>query len=406
MCEVSVILEKLKSFGGTEAGTTRLSYSPEFLQARDFLAAYMQACGMNTEIDLMGNLIGSYLGTKPELPVVLTGSHLDTVPNGGNYDGALGIAMPLACIKKWATEKFRPERTVKVIAMVEEEGTLFNIGCMSSRTLIGEFQNLSEANIMDSEGRSFESYLQGAGLAGRVFKEAVWDMSVVKCFIETHIEQGEELISQGLSVGLVETIVGIDRREIVLQGQANHAGTTKMQGRRDALLGAAEVISKVNLLAKASAGEFVATVGKLDIFPNAVNVIAGQVKVHIETRAASQIILEQAYQEIIKILDAVSASCDLTYKIVAEHKIAPIELSPEITAVFQDVCEKQKISFRRLPSWAGHDAKVLAEKVPTGLLFLPSVAGISHSPLEFTREIDIAKGLTVLEQTLKNLSKI
>ena len=406
MCEVSVILDSLKSFGGSAAGTTRLSYSREYLQARDFLEQYMHSCKMHIEIDVMGNLIGTYLGTSPQLPVVLTGSHLDTVPNGGNYDGALGIAMPLACIKKWSEAQFRPVRTIKVIVMVEEEGTLFNIGCMSSRTLTGEFKDLSEDDIKDSRGKSFKEYLQDANLTGAVFKEAIWDMSQVKCFVEVHIEQGQELVREQCGIGLVEQIVGIDRREILLKGQANHAGTTKMSARKDALLGAAETICAINMLAKASAGEFVATVGKLEISPNAVNVIAGDVRLHIETRAASPELLDKAYAGILEILKNSSASCGLEYQLLAEHKIAPIELSQAIIQVFQGACNKAKVTYMRLPSWAGHDAKVMAEKVPTGMLFLPSVGGVSHSPLEYTQASDIAQAFLVLELALQELAEL
>lgn len=397
------ILNKLEKFGGSPQGVTRLTYSEAYKKAQDFLREYMLECNMSVEVDAMGNLIGTYQGSNPELPAVLTGSHLDTVPNGGKFDGALGIATALACVKDWYEQGYTLKHSLKVIAMAEEEGTLFNIGCMGSRVICGEFLELGEDKVLDARGKSFKEYLADMGLDGNAFSRGVWDTDKLKCFLEVHIEQGEELDRQAINIGIVNSIVGIDRREFVIKGQANHAGTTRMASRKDPLAAVGYFMQRMYDRALAAAGDFVATVGKIEAYPNAVNVIAGEVIIHVETRAGNQPLLYVAEQAIYEIMQEMCTKYNVSYTLKAENKIQPIELSAEIIDIFKDNCTKLGLSSCVMPSWAGHDAKVLAEKVPTGMLFAPSVAGISHSPFEHTNDQDIKNVTAVLKATLARL---
>ena len=397
------LLNKLEQFGGSPQGVTRLTYSDTYQKAQEFLRSYMLECNMTVETDAMGNLIGTYKGSSPQLPAVLTGSHLDTVPNGGKFDGALGIAVALACVKEWYEQGYIPKHSLKVIAMAEEEGTLFNIGCMGSRVICGEFADLDEEQILDAHGKSFKEYLTDMGLSGKAFSDGIRDMDKIKCFLEVHIEQGEELDRQAVNIGIVNSIVGIDRREFVIKGQANHAGTTRMASRKDPLAAAGYFMQRIYDRALAADGDFVATVGKIEAYPNAVNVIAGEVVLHVETRAGNQTLLDIAEQAIYEIMQEMCTKYNVNYTLKAENKIQPIELSTDIIDIFRDNCAKLGLSSCIMPSWAGHDAKVLAEKVPTGMLFAPSVAGISHSPFEHTKDQDIKNVTAVLKATLTSL---
>lgn len=400
------IINKLSEFGKIETGTTRLSYSEEFIAAQHYLRDLMLGCGMQVQIDDFGTLIGTYKGLDTSLPAVWTGSHLDTVPSGGNYDGVLGIAMPMACMLHWHEIGFVPKCDVKVVALPEEEGTLFNMGCVASRVICGELRGQRESDIWDAHGRSLESYLQSAGFEGHPFDSAAQDLSQIKCFLEAHIEQGEEMELSNVGVGVVDSIVGIDRYEFRLYGIANHAGTTRMSSRKDAFVGAAFVANSIYEKASLSNGRFVATVGKVNLFPNAVNVIPGEANIHVETRAANYDILAEARQVLYDALDEMQRRYGVRYELVAVNKISPVQLSPKIIEILSANSEKLNLKYKTLPSWAGHDAKVFAEYVPTGMVFAPSAKGISHSPDEFTAAADINSTFAVFEATLKDLTEI
>lgn len=400
------IINRLAEFGKTETGTTRLSYSEEFIAAQHYLREVMLSCGMQVQLDDFGTLIGTYKGLDSTLPAVWSGSHLDTVPSGGNYDGVLGIAMPLACMLYWREVGFVPKCDVKVIAMPEEEGTLFKPGCMASAVICGELQERQEDSIFDPDGNSLESYLIKAGLNTNPFRTAVQDLSKIKCFLEAHIEQGEELELAGMSVGVVDSIVGIDRYEFRLCGVANHAGTTRMGSRKDAFVGAAFVASSLYEKASDSNGRFVATIGRVNLFPNAVNVIPGEANISIETRAANFDILNEAKQAVYATLDEMQSLYGVKYELIALNKIAPVQLNPQIIELLSANSTKLNLKYKTLPSWAGHDAKVFAEYVPTGMVFAQSAKGISHSPDEFTAAADIDNTFAVFEATLKDLTEI
>lgn len=399
------LINELRKYSDTAVGTTRLSYSDNFLAARDFLRDFMKSAGMTVHVDALGNLIGTYEGLEPELPAVWSGSHLDSVPSGGAYDGVLGIVLPLACIAAWHEQGYRPRHSVSIIAFVEEEGTLFSMPCIASQVLCGEFADKKAAELLDSKtGQTLNDYLLQAGLNTEPFTQARLDLTRIKCFLEAHIEQGEELDLAGLGVGIVSSIVGIDRYELRITGQANHAGTTRMSSRRDAMVAAAYLTLRMNEAALASQGEFVATVGRITLSPNAVNVVPGAATVYVETRAANEQILNEAKSVLYKTLEAIKKLYAVECQIVAVNKIAPVQLNKMIMDVFAEAAEEIGLAYKVLPSWAGHDAKVFAEYVPTGMLFVPSVLGISHAPEEYTADKDINSAYAVLDKALRSLA--
>ncbi|MBP1764172.1 MAG: allC [Firmicutes bacterium] len=388
-----------------QGGVTRLTYSPEYRLGMQMVTEMMQAAGMEVHCDPVGNLIGVYWGKEIDLPAVMTGSHLDSVPEGGELDGALGVMSAIECVRSWHENKWRPRRTVKVVATIEEEGTLFGLGCFGSRALAGELCGKSPDDFKDAEGRTLAWHMKQMGLEpDGALQAAVIDPREVACFVEFHIEQGEELILSNTPCAVVTDIIGIDRHWIVIQGTANHAGTTRMDRRQDALVAAAALISEVNRHALASQGQYVATVGKLELSPNATNVIPGRVMLCLETRGAKPEVLEDARANTLKYLAEMENRFGVKTEIAKRLYAPPVPLSAGIIAKLKEAAEETGVRYVEMPSWAGHDAKIMATIVPTGMIFVPSVNG-SHTPQEDTRWEYAAEALKVLNQALKKLAE-
>lgn len=404
LTKLELLFTKLAAFGkNNEGGLTRISYSSEFLAAQTMLSEFMTNIGMTVEIDAVGNLIGSYPGRDNSLPPVCCGSHLDSVPNGGMFDGALGIVTALECIRSWHEENWRPLRPVKVIAFVEEEGTLFGSGCLGSRAMTGELQGIEPTDFKTSDGHTLPELLTNCNLDFASFNEAR-ALKKSASFIELHIEQGATLDESGHSVGIVSAIVGIKRLTITICGKANHAGSTAMHRRQDALVAASSLISQIYEDALASGGSYVATVGKLDVFPNAENVIPGKVQLTIEIRSADMAAVEAVKEKIMRKYTQVSTQYKVTIETTAENNLAPMPMDEELIKVIAAASEGLGIEYQILPSWAGHDAMIIGRHMPTAMIFVPSINGISHSPLELSEWPAIEKATQVLDGALKILA--
>lgn len=410
MSDVSVerVRTQIRALGDTgrtaQGGVTRLTYSPEYRHGMRVVTEMMQAAGMEVHIDPVGNLIGVYWGTDTSLPAVMTGSHLDSVPEGGELDGALGVVAAIECVRSWHEGKWRPRRTVKVIGTIEEEGTLFGLGCFGSRALAGELREKSPEDFKDAEGRTLAWHLHQLGLdPGVALQSSAINPQEVACFVEFHIEQGEELDLSRTPCAVVTDIIGIDRHWIAINGTANHAGTTRMDRRQDALVAAAALISEVNRHALTSEGKYVATVGKLELSPNATNVIPGRVVLSIETRGAKPEVIEGARSNMLNCLDELESRFGVKTEIMKRLYAPPVPLSAEIIAKLKGAAGLTGVQFVEMPSWAGHDSKLMATVVPTGMIFVPSING-SHSPQEDTHWEHVGEGLRVLNQALKNLA--
>ncbi len=384
-------------------GTTRLSYTPEYRQATELVKEYMQAAGMKVTIDAVGNLIGRYGGTSPELPAVLTGSHLDTVPDGGAFDGAAGVIGAIECVQAWRDEGFIPARSVEVIATVEEEGTQYGL-VLGSQAIAGLLNESDPEQMLSPAGRSLAASLSGFGLDPAAMRQAARDPRSISCFLELHIEQGSNLDDEGLACGIVSGIVGIDRRRITIKGSANHSGTTRMDQRKDALVAAARFIGSVYEQARSGDGRYVATVGTLAVHPNAVNIVPGEVELSFEIRFVAGRDRDAAYAHALGCLRDIEKEYGVTVSIIPMQYAAPVELDAGIGKLLADAARELGVPHRSMPSWAGHDAQVFAKLVPTAMLFVPSVRGISHSPQETTRWDDIIIGVKVLESVLRKLA--
>ena len=359
---------------------------------------------MTVAVDAIGNVIGRYEGSSPELPVVLAGSHLDTVYDGGAFDGAVGVIGAIECVQAWRDAGFRPARSVEVIATVEEEGTQFGL-LLGSRAIAGLLNEIDPEEVCNPAGQSLAALLRDFGLEPAEIGRAIRDPRSICCFLELHIEQGSNLEDEGLSCGIVSEIVGIDRRKVTIEGNANHSGTTRMDQRKDALVAAARFIEDAYKKARGAAGRYVATVGSLSVYPNAVNIVPGKVEFSFEIRFIKRQDFEAAYSDALDCLRAVEGEYGVTTSVTPMSYAAPIRLDAGIRKLLADAAGELGIAHRSLPSWAGHDAQIFAKLMPTAMLFVPSVRGISHAPEELSRWEDIVAGVNVLESVLRKLAQ-
>lgn len=398
-------LLELAAFGRTEnEGTTRLSYSREFLAAQDYLKEKMLELGMSVEIDEIGNLIGTFQGSEADLPAVLSGSHLDTVPHGGNYDGILGIVCALEVVRSWREENFVPRRSLKVIAAVEEEGTAFGMACFGVRARSGEFKDCCASDIKcTGSDNTLADLLSQAGYADNALQSCAKGFADCCAFVELHIEQGAELEECGCQAGIVTHIVGYDRLHLTFAGEANHAGTTAMHRRKDAAAAGAEVVLAVRDMAR-NDKRFVATVGKFIVEPNVPNIVPGKVSLCIETRSYSDQILQEVRQKVMQIVHTAAANNNVEIVMDGDFHVSAVALDNEIVETMQSSADILKLRAKKLPSWAGHDAQIIAKYIPAGMIFVPSVGGISHAKEEYSNPEDILAGTLLLEKVLKELT--
>ena len=402
--KLETLFAKLAAFGkNNEGGLTRLSYSPEFQAAQTMLAEFMKNIGMTVAIDAVGNLIGTYPGRDNSLKPICSGSHLDSVPNGGMFDGALGIVTALECLRGWHEEGWQPLRPVKVIAFVEEEGSRFGSVCFGSRSMAGELREADPVSFQNSAGRTLPEFLADCHLDNDPFNKET-SLQNNAAFVELHIEQGAALTESGCSVGIVKAIAGIKRLNVVIKGKANHSGSTAMHRRQDALVAASSLVAFVYDNALASHGNYVATVGKLNVLPNAENVIPGEVQLTIEMRSADTTVLEAAKEKIMRQYLQISTDYKVTIETVSEYNVAPMPMDKELIQTITEASDSLGIDYRLLPSWAGHDAMIIGRYIPTAMIFVPSINGISHSPLELSEWPAIEKATQVLDSTLKTLA--
>ena len=402
--KLELLFTKLAAFGkNSEGGLTRLSYSAEFLAAQTMLAEFMKSIGMSVSIDSVGNLIGTYPGRDNSLAPVCCGSHLDSVPNGGTFDGALGIVTALACIRSWHEENWQPLRPVKVIAFVEEEGSRFGSVCFGSRAMAGELQGQDPATFRNSEGHTLPEFLADCRLDNHPFNEET-TLKNNASFVELHIEQGAALAESGCSVGVVTAIAGIKRLNVIIKGKANHSGSTAMHRRQDALVAASALVNFVYDNALSAQGSYVATVGKLEVLPNAENVIPGEVRLTIEMRSADTNVLEAAKENIMRQYLQISTDYKVTIETASEYNVPPMPMDKDLIKTITKASDDLGIEYQLLPSWAGHDAMIIGRYIPTAMIFVPSINGISHSPLELSEWPAIEKATQVLDGALRILA--
>lgn len=386
-------LETLAQFTATPGeGVTRMAFSPEERQAREYLQREMEAIGLEVYTDAVGNLFGRRAGKDPEAPVVMIGSHIDSVKNGGPFDGAAGVVAALEIARALQDMGKETVHPIEVVVMTEEEGGRFGSGLFGSRAMVDGISQEELTGTFDEERISKAEAMKAFGLDPDKVREAVRKPGSVKAFLELHIEQGPVLESTGTKIGIVESIVGIRTFFVTIYGSADHAGTTPMNMRRDALVAASRVITAIDGIAREAGENTVGTVGSIQVKPGSNNVVPAEVRFSIDLRDGDNEVIERATAKIKQVLAEVCEAANLTYTWEEALSVPPVATEAKIIDIVAEAAQRKNISFRMMPSGAGHDAMVMARLAPVGLLFVPSRDGKSHCPEEWTDYEDIALG--------------
>jgi allantoate deiminase len=367
--------------------------------AHRHLRSQMESFGMTVRVDAAGSLHGLWRPPDAGSKRLLMGSHIDTVPDAGAFDGVLGVVMALAWVR--IAQELKSPLALEVIAFSEEEGVRFGVPFIGSRAVAGRFDQTLLA-CKDSEGVTLDAAIRAFGLDPGQIDEAVANKDAIG-FVEIHIEQGPVLEEEGLSLAVVTGIVGQTRLTLEFNGQANHAGTSPMRLRRDALAAAAEWISHVESLALATEG-LVATVGRVTVEPNAGNVVPGRATVSLDLRHAHDATRTSAVEKLVDSANSIAERRGLTLRRTDRLDQPAVPMDERLTSFLADAIEAAGLPVKHMPSGAGHDAMVMAARVPTAMLFLRSPGGISHHPDESVLEEDVDAALHVGRKFLERLT--
>ncbi|MAO16807.1 Zn-dependent hydrolase [Flagellimonas marinaquae] len=391
----------LAEFGlQTNGETERVAFSDADIEARNWVIKTLEDFGMEVKVDAAGNIIGTRKGSGASLKSIAFGSHIDRVPNGGNYDGCVGSMAALEVIETLNEHNISTKHPLEVIIFPNEEG-----GVMGSRAMAGNLGK-SALGVVNSTGYSMGEGIMRIGGDTTRLNEAKRDTGSLAAFLELHIEQGGKLEKEGLDIGVVEGIVGLNWWDVVFTGFANHAGTTPMNARQDALLAAAKYIVAVNEITNSFEGAQVGTVGRIKTEPGAPNVIPGKVTASLEIRDLSLEVIQKVYRAIKKKTEEIAEASNVTVEFLPLDTTAEPALTD--TKIQKEIASSAKslgLTYQYMPSGAGHDAQDISRFAPVGMIFVPSKGGISHSPKEFTSAKDMANGANVLLHTILALDK-
>jgi N-carbamoyl-L-amino-acid hydrolase len=392
-------LERLRAIGATpRGGVSRLAFSQEDVAGRDLAAELMLQAGLEVRVDTAGNLIGTRRGRVDDAPALLAGSHLDTVVDGGAFDGAYGV---LAAIEALATLEERGVRLahpVAVVAFNDEEGAFGTMGMLGSHAFSGALDP-GALPATDARGIRLGELLAAVGGAMERLAEAAWPRGSIAAYLELHVEQGPILERLGVPIGVVESITGRINVELLIQGEANHAGTTPMDCRRDALVAAARLILAVRDLAADAGLVRVATTGTCAVRPAVWNVIPGEVRLGAELRDG-QVALDRALERLREVVGQVAQATGTRITVTTGPRTDQVACDPRIRQLIVRSAERLGRRHVSLPSGAGHDAQIVARIAPVGMIFVPSRNGISHAPGEWTAPEHLVAGADVLLATL------
>lgn len=399
---IDELMDWISSISDEEGkGTTRLLYSDSWCTAQNELKTLFENDGMKVEFDSVGNLFATVEGSEEPKAVIASGSHVDTVVKGGRLDGQLGIMTAYLAIKALLKEYGQPKKSLRIISMAEEEGSRFPYAFWGSKNIFGLTKKEDVENIYDNQGISFVDAMQESGFN---FLEGEAQFKDMEAFVELHIEQGNFLENSGKQVGIVNAIVGQKRFDVSLKGQANHAGTTLMKYRKDVIECFARIVTDAIDKANEIGDPLVVTFGKVDVVPNVVNVVPGEMTFSIDMRHTDQEALNQFEAYVRNMMKEYASQKGLEIDINLWMDEAPVPMDESLVIELEKICRDHNLNYQTMHSGAGHDAQIFAPHVPTVMIFVPSIDGISHNPSEHTEAVDIVQAVQAQAALLHKLA--
>ena len=396
--------EAMSQFTGPGEGINRLAFTDVDWAGRQYIIDRMIDAGLIVETDGFGNVIGYKLGKNPELPVVMVGSHTDSVPNGGNYDGVVGVLSAIEAVRSMIDDGFEHDHTIAVVDFMCEESSRFGAATLGSKAMRGTLTVQDLHRLVDKQGISLYDALKERNLNPDAIEHMEYKRPV-KSFTEIHIEQGKVLEHEAKPIGVVTGIAAPERFYVTIRGNADHSGATPMNLRHDALCGASKIILGIEeIAAMQEEPSVVGTVGIVEVTPGAMNVIPGAVKLGVDIRSISEVARNSVVTLIKEFIDVTAEKRGLSYTIEPVAQDHPVAMHPAMIREIEEAVASLGVEYMALPSGAGHDAMHWADDVPTGMIFIPCLNGISHNPAEFAEMDDIITGAEVLDKVLRKLS--
>ena len=401
--QIDDMINILGNIGRTEySGLYRASYTNDEYDAIQQLLEWVKSAGMSGYRDSIGNLWGRVDGHLTEGKSIVVGSHIDTVKNGGKFDGAYGIIAGLLAIKDLIQNHGKPNLPLELVAFTGEEASRFPISLLGSKGVVGNLDRETLDQVTDNNKITVAEAMKIANLDPDKFYQA--KRNDIEVFIEPHIDQGRTLKDNNVPIGIVISIVSIRLVNVTVEGRADHAGVVPMHDRKDALLGAADMISNIGDFAK-SLDNGVMTVGGIEAHPNCSNVISEKVKFSIDARNESEPKLQEMLCRAKNICDNVAFALDLNLKWELKSQVKPVKMSKKLIELIQQSCIEEKLPYMEMPSFAGHDSMSFANnKIPTCMFFIPCNSGRSHSPDEYATKVDMETGVNLLKRMLLKLA--
>lgn len=389
---------------GDHGAVTRLVFSVKELRARQLLIHLMNHAGLKVHVDRIGNIFGRLNGANSKAPAVLAGSHLDTVVQGGKFDGPVGVIGALEAVRTLRENNVALAHSVEVVCFVGEESSRFGFSTLGSSLIAGEVKLEDLANAVDARGTKLEDVLSSVGIYRHNLASLKRDPSTLKAYLELHIEQGPILEAKEKKIGLVTSIAAPTRLKVIFTGQADHSGTTPMEMRKDALVAAAKLISYIEDVclefSHMDKGRVVGTVGAMKIEPGVINAIPGKAELSVDIRSISAASKEQVANLVTEQAREIAQRRDISVDILPIRNELPVPLDEGLLLLIEESCKRKGIPYEIMPSGAGHDAMQMAKITRAGMIFVPSRRGISHSPLEWTDPEDIFLGSQLLMETI------
>lgn len=388
---------------GEHGSVTRLVFSVNELRSRQLLVHMMNRAGLDIHIDPIGNIFGR-LPTASKGPAVLAGSHLDSVVQGGKYDGPVGVIGALEAVRTIQDSGLRLPVPVESVCFVGEESSRFGFSTLGSTLVAGDVEMEDFANAVDANGTRLENVLASFGIDRSNLASLKRDPDSIKAYFELHIEQGPILESLNKQIGVVTSIAAPSRFKVVFQGQADHSGTTPMGMRKDALVAAAYLVTYIDEVCRAHAdmkkGRVVGTVGAIKVEPGVINAIPGRAELLVDVRSITASSKRKVARMIKSKAEKIAKERQVAVELFPIRDENPVNMDPRLIRLIRTICEEREVSFEIMPSGAGHDAMQMAKIAATGMIFIPSTNGISHNPMEWTGPEDICLGTQLLVETM------